>query len=246
MVSVLVGSFNILNTCTNYQGRRPYITSAIHDMNRDILGIQEVNIAGNTEIILPEIYKTEYVSQPEPLILPLPDFKIDGNALLIKHDIEILETHSLIYEGKQRAAQFIKLRKAGVVFVMANTHLDHISDETRTKQVTEFLQFSQQFKEFPMICTGDFNFIPESEPYLLMTQEFRSAYLESNGKEADRTFPTDLEGIPEYGFMAIDYIWIRGLVRAKSAQVFLRCGHESIWASDHFPVVAELEILNDN
>ena len=244
---LLIGTFNILNTYMNYEARRPYIVNTINVMNRDILGIQEVNVKGNTELQILETYQIEYAILPEPLIKPLTDFRIDGNALLIKHDIKILEKYSLLYESKQRIAQFLKLSKNGLVFVVANTHLDHLTDEARLKQVKELIDFSQQFREFPMICTGDYNFIPGSQPYLLMIQEFRSAYAEINGKEAEKTFPTDLEGVSsnECQSMALDYIWIRGPISVNIAEVFSNCGEGTIWASDHFPVIAELEILNN-
>ena len=239
-----VGSFNILNTCVNYQARRPHIISTIREMDRDVLGIQEVNFEGNTELDFQDLYKTEYVLLPAPMILPKPDFRIDGNALLIKHDIEILERHSLLYAGQQRVAQILKLRKDGVVFLMANTHLDHLTDETRLGQVSELLEFANRYREFPMICTGDYNFTPGSEPYVMMSQEFRSANVEANGKEPDITYPTELEGVfpLAWHYRCIDYIWVRGNIAVKSTEVMKKCGEGTMWASDHFPIVAELEI----
>lgn len=243
-MEIRVGTFNILNTCVNYPMRKNYIEKTIEEMDCDVLGIQEVNFEGNTELKDLEKYKTEYIILPFPMFLPVPDFRIDGNALLVKKNIRVLEKFDLFYSGKQRAAQFLKLEKAGKEFIVMNTHLDHTSDDIRTEQVKELIDFSKNFGGFPMFCTGDYNFTPTSIPYSLMSQEFTSVYLETNGKEPEITYPTPLEGVfplPQ-DFRCIDYIWTRGEIIKKRSSLIKTCGIGTQYASDHYPLTADFEI----
>ena len=241
-----IGTFNILNTCGNHPGRRPYICETIENMSCDIIGIQEVNLQGNTEIQTFPSYNFEFIQMREPLFLPIPDFRIDGNALLIKKDIEILEKHSFFYSVTSRVAQILKLRKSSTDFIVINTHLDYMSEQGRLQQIQELISFASQFNPLPILWTGDLNLIPSSPEYSLISQSFRSANVESNGKEPEKTYPTPLEWTYDTGLtpMCLDYIWMQGPVHSISCEIFQGCGKGSIWASDHYPLRANIMITS--
>ncbi|MEP6637836.1 MAG: endonuclease/exonuclease/phosphatase family protein [Chloroflexota bacterium] len=99
------------------------------------------------------------------------------------------------------------------------------------------------------ILVGDFNADPgEPSPTRLRGAGFRSAYEEANGREPAVTWPSgliapamDTDGEPE----CLDYIWLRGAVRATSARlVFDRPDPEdpTLFPSDHLVIAAKLEI----
>jgi endonuclease/exonuclease/phosphatase family metal-dependent hydrolase len=171
-------------------------------------------------------------------------FRIDGNGVLIKNDIEILEEHRLVYKNLLRVAQILKLQKQGQTFIFVNTHLDHLSELIREEQLLELLNVLKNYANYPIICTGDYNFLPEVDNYKLMSNEFKSVHFQVHGKEPQITFPTGLFGpyadIESYG--CFDYIWFRG-GKAISGEVFRDCGNQQVWASDHYPVYGEIEFI---
>ena len=192
-MNLTIGTFNILNTCINYSLRRPIILKTIEKMKCDIIGIQEVNFSGNSELKELENYNIDYVGLLTPLFVPIPDFRIDGNAVLLKKNIEIVERYRLEYSDKIRVAQILKLKKDGIEFIFANTHLDYAFDSNRENEIKEYKEFLKQFEGFPIISTGDYNITPTSVAYSMMNNDFKSAYVEANGKEPILTYPTQLD-----------------------------------------------------
>ena len=239
-----VGTFNILNTSCRYIERAPYISSSISKLDCDILGLQEVNLSGNSEILTLPGYHSSFLALPSPMLKEEPEFRIDGNMILLRDSIEILDTFNLTFSNNLRVAQFLHVRLEATEFIIGNTHLDHLSDSTRLQQVQELLAFSLQLPQLPTIITGDFNFHPNSAAYTLMTTTFHSSFREINKREAVLTFPTGLFGTytdtNKHG--AFDYIFTRGPVRCSASKVFTDCGLNTLFASDHYPVSSDLTL----
>jgi endonuclease/exonuclease/phosphatase family metal-dependent hydrolase len=84
----------------------------------------------------------------------------------------------------------------------------------------------------PLIVVGDFNDVPSGEAYKLMRQQFDDAWLDSRKDEPGFSYPADKPA------KRIDYILVRSSdsIRTKRAWIV-----ETL-ASDHVPVVADLEI----
>ena len=239
-----VATFNILNTSCRYEERMPYIIESISRLNSDIIGLQEVNIEGNSDILKTKGYNVEVVMLPKSHLSSFePNFCIDGNAILIRKNIDIIEKYELIYSNQLRAALFLKLRIENKEFIFGNTHLDHLTDARSLIQVKELLEFCKRFENIPIIITGGYNFAPYSIPYQTITEKFRSSYKEINKREAPITFPTGLLG--KYANMSEngspDYIWISENISCLNSQVFTNCGEGEVWASDHYPVYSEVE-----
>jgi endonuclease/exonuclease/phosphatase family metal-dependent hydrolase len=239
-----VGTFNILNTCIWYKDRKALIKKAVIDMDCDVIGMQEVNLDGNTEVTTYEEYEKCFAAMDEPLFLPIPEFRIDGVLLLVRKNIEVLEAHRLVYADRRRVGQVLKLRKDGVEFVVANTHLDHLTDVYREAEIRELMAFLERFSDWPCVVTGDFNFDPSSKVYEIMGSQFRSAHKEANGTEPEITYPTRLRnsGALDDEFLCLDYVWVRGKVMVEGSRRFDECGEGDMWASDHYPLYAELVI----
>jgi endonuclease/exonuclease/phosphatase family metal-dependent hydrolase len=96
---------------------------------------------------------------------------------------------------------------------------------------------------------GDFNADPAEPAYSRMVAAgFRSAFAEANGAEPAVTWPSglqapamDTDGEPD----CLDYIWLRGAVRAVDARLVFDRPHPddpSLYPSDHFGVAAHVEI----
>jgi endonuclease/exonuclease/phosphatase family metal-dependent hydrolase len=241
---VRVGSFNVLNTSCRYQQRKSLIRQAIREMQCDVIGIQEVNIEENPREFELEEYQMFTVLLPQPMLKADPSFRIDGNCLLVKKDWKVLQESRFVYSDQQRVAQILKISKNDVSFTVVNTHLDHLSDVTREIQLKELLEHLFSLELENIVCTGDFNFLPDSRPYEIISKFFTSASFKANGKEPQITFPTGLIGeyadVDEYG--CFDYIWVRGNVSVNSCMVFRSCGGGDLWASDHYPLYTDLTL----
>ena len=241
-MEIRVGTFNVLNTSCRYLERKPWIRQSIELMDCDILGVHEVNKDVISDLFDPLKYNLHTVDLPSPMQKDEPEFKIDGNSFIIKKDIQVLSSKSLTFSNNLRVAQILHVCKNQKEFIIANTHLDHLSDLVREQQLGELLSSLKLESIQTQIITGDFNFIPESKPYDLISPSFQSSHKQHHKKEAVLTFPTGLLGdyadVNMYG--CFDYIWIRGGVKAKYVEVLRECGQGSIWASDHYPVFADL------
>jgi endonuclease/exonuclease/phosphatase family metal-dependent hydrolase len=138
---------------------------------------------------------------------------------------------------------------------MLQTHLDHISEDVRLKQLDTVLRFCQEFRK-PHILMGDFNALtredytddewqelveerrcrrwelPEHKVTSVMKESgYRDAWLESGNCEKRRTAHVSN---PKYG---IDYFWLSSDWPTGSVQC---CQIIQDMASDHFPVLLEV------
>jgi endonuclease/exonuclease/phosphatase family metal-dependent hydrolase len=160
-----------------------------------------------------------------------------------------------------RSAQWIRFHDltSGVEFVHANTHLDHRSEQARfegSRLIIERLARlgggAQPGTAVPQIVTGDFNDVPGSRTYRLWTEaEFRDAHVEA-GCSSDPAESYTNHGWRGYPFargddtpQRIDWIMVRdgAGVRAqvRSCEI-IHDGGPVVWPSDHFPVVAAVEL----
>ncbi len=143
-----------------------------------------------------------------------------------------------------RVCTFAKLQNkiSGEVYVHMNTHLDHMGPEARTKGLQLVLDYAEKFNE-PTVLTGDFNFPEGCELYEQMT----------SGKFIDSKYATD-NRMDHYTFNAffpymnredeleiIDFVNVTKDIKVNSYKV-ITDKPDGKFPSDHFPVVAEIEI----
>jgi endonuclease/exonuclease/phosphatase family metal-dependent hydrolase len=134
-------------------------------------------------------------------------------------------------------------RKTGENFWAFNTHFDHMGVEARKNSAILILQKIKSLNtdNLPVVLTGDFNAGPESEPVQQIKTIFRDA-IEANksmNMAPDGTFNAFNSEKPAteridfiftgFGFQALNYF----VIREK---------REGRFASDHFPVIAEIKV----
>ncbi len=134
---------------------------------------------------------------------------------------------------------------SGRKFWVFNTHFDHIGVLARRNSALLILQQIETLNKaaFPVILMGDFNGDPESEPIKIITGKLNDA------EHADKSMTMEPGGTFN-GFDAtkpaterIDFIFAGYGAKAINYQV-IRESHNGKFASDHFPVLAEIN-LND-
>ena len=129
----------------------------------------------------------------------------------------------------------------GRKFWVFNTHFDHIGVEARKNSATLILEHIKTLNKngYPVILTGDFNSGPESEPVKIITRQFQDS------KSSDKSMTMEPDGTFN-GFDAtkpaterIDFIFT-GYGAIAGKYYVIRESRDGRYASDHFPVVAEI------
>lgn len=159
-----------------------------------------------------------------------------GQAILSKSPLPELRVHWL--PGKpdreRRIAGAISLEWNDQSLVLVTTHLHHNQNELRLEQAKHLVEIFRNTPEYrdPLILLGgDMNAVPSSNPIQVLSQSF------GNAASSDKDSPTFPVSKPE---RQLDYIFFApsDRFRIRSWKVI----DERI-ASDHLPVVAELEII---
>lgn len=133
----------------------------------------------------------------------------------------------------------LKERGSGKELRVWNTHLDHMGQVAREKQVDMILQASAVFPEaLPQFLTGDFN-ADADNPAIKLVQSggWTDAYAAAHGAQDS--------GFTYHGFLGpkfaeqkkhlkrIDWIWCRGPVKVRAAEV-IRESRNDHYPSDHY------------
>ena len=121
-------------------------------------------------------------------------------------------------------------------FVLYNLHLESRgNDELRIGQLAEMLtEIGKNPAATPLLVAGDFNFDLSRGPAstLIAGMRIGSPHASFGGR---RTVPHSSHAKPA----AIDWILTRGALSASDPEI-----HESVTASDHFPLSLELRLLS--
>ena len=130
-------------------------------------------------------------------------------------------------------------------FMCLNTHLDHESEEARVKGIqliNEF--FSERLEQKPGILMGDLNAEPDSDEIkeIKLNTDLINSYQHLEGKQGAtyHNFSGKIEGKP------IDYIFTTPEININKSYIiidfFKNEAIEKLYPSDHYPVMAEVEI----
>jgi endonuclease/exonuclease/phosphatase family metal-dependent hydrolase len=134
-------------------------------------------------------------------------------------------------EKERRGMIRVEINIGGRLVNFVTTHLDYQYEDGRVYEARQLLQALADIKG-PLIVVGDFNDLPGAEAHKIMTSQFRDAWVESGANGEGLSYPADKPA------KRIDYIFYRisDPIRATRAWTI------NTLASDHLPVVAELEI----
>lgn len=140
-----------------------------------------------------------------------------------------------------RVATWAKLRdkKSKKVFLMVNTHFDHVGSESRLKSAELLKAKAAEIgKDLPVIITGDFNFTRDKPPYQVMMDPSPIALSDAapggNSPGTSCGFVVDARRCN-----AIDYIFHTPEWKSENYQV-IRDNDGKYYPSDHLPVMVTL------
>jgi endonuclease/exonuclease/phosphatase family metal-dependent hydrolase len=135
----------------------------------------------------------------------------------------------------------LKEKKGGTVFLIANTHFDHMGKEARLNSARMIKKFAATDPDIPVIVTGDFNAQPDEPPYQTIVEKGDYALYDS--RPASSTAGTFCNfGVNAMACKTIDYIFHSRHWKTKKYQV-IRDHDGTYYPSDHLPVMATLSVL---
>lgn len=156
-----------------------------------------------------------------------------GVAILSRFPIGAVDhrKYENLREAERRGMIRVEVNVGGKTVNFVTTHLDYQHDDGRLFETEQMLKFLQDVKG-PLIVVGDFNDEPLGAAYKLMLTRFDDAWTRSPAKSSGQSYPADKPT------KRIDYIFTRRSdhLRARRAWVV------NTLASDHIPIVAELDI----
>jgi endonuclease/exonuclease/phosphatase family metal-dependent hydrolase len=132
-------------------------------------------------------------------------------------------------------------------FFYFNTHFAHDSDSARVMSSKILLKEVEKISEgFPFVITGDFNMLPTSKGYSILTgpdesvPALRDSYLISEKKPSGPSFT--FNGFSDRpGKGRIDYIFVKNGMKVLDHRTFSK-KERGTYISDHWPVEAEVLI----
>ncbi len=201
----------------------------------DLVGLQEVDRGVRRTEGIDEIAELARMTRMDYAFGHNLDYQEGqyGVAILSKFLIQKIDHRK--YENRREAERRGMLRVevdiGGRTINFATTHLDYQRDDGRLFETEQLLRFLADLKN-PLIVVGDFNDEPTGSAYKLMLTKFEEAWIGSRAKGDGFSYPADKPS------KRIDYIFFRttGGVSAKKSWVV------KTLASDHVPVMAELEV----
>jgi endonuclease/exonuclease/phosphatase family metal-dependent hydrolase len=212
----------------------PRIAEVINKEKPDLVGLQEVDRGVQRTQRIDEIAELSKLTRMDYAFafnLPYQGGQY-GVAILSRFPIKATE-HRLyknLREAERRGFIRAEVNVHGRTLHFVTTHLDYQYDDGRIFEAQQMLAGLENVNG-PLIVVGDFNDIPAGGTYKLMRSLFADAWAERSGDDGF-SYPADKPA------KRIDYIFTRSSdpIRMKRAWVV------TTLASDHIPVVADLEL----
>lgn len=167
-----------------------------------------------------------------------------GNGILT--NLPLLTSKNLLLdmseEGEQRGLLQAEVEFEGIPVAFMATHLDHQSDINRQVAVQQIIETKKEYSGMPVIVAGDFN-APPDDGIIGQMKVYFSDVWEEAGTGSGYTIPVPASQANR----RIDYIFYAN-DKTSGTGPELRPVHVEVintGASDHLPVYAEFEIVNE-
>src|SRR5438552_14818883 len=213
----------------------PRVAGVIKDQHEDLVALQEVDRGVERTGRIDEIAELAKLTRMDYAFAFNLHYQGGQYGVAILSRFPIRATDHRLYQNTREAERrgFIRAEVSidGRVLNFVTTHLDYQYDDGRLFEAQQLLSALKDVKG-PLIVVGDFNDIPAGRAYQLMRYQFGDAWIESRGTEEGFSYPADKPA------KRIDYIFFRSTDRARTKRAWI----VNTPASDHVPVVADLEI----
>ena len=137
----------------------------------------------------------------------------------------------------------LKNRLTGDVFVHVNTHFDHVSEEARVQGALIVNRFIEEhFSDVPVVFTADMNTTDKGEAYRTMTQNLADTRLIAKDSVAYGTFHGGHDPNQKADYY-IDFVLCSDDFDVAAYRTVTK-GFNNRFTSDHFPIYADLIIMD--
>jgi len=241
----------------NWHLRKENVVRMINFYDLDIIGMQEVlvNQLDYLKTNLSE-YKTVGVGREDGKDkgeFASIFYKKDRFKVLKSGTFWLSETPDKVSKGwdadLERIATWAVFRDKNTreEFIFMNTHFDHIGNIARVESAKLLKQKSIELAgNLPLILTGDFNLVPESEGIRTLIKSDGKNTLINASSAATFTYGPNwttcgFDNRPFEERKVIDYIFLKGISNVTKYAVFSEM-LEEVFLSDHCPVFAQIEL----
>ena len=224
------------------------IAKVIKDQKPDFVGLQEVDRGVERTRRIDEIADLAKLTKMDYAFAFNLKYQGGQYGVAILSRKPILAIDHRLYKNRREAERrgFIRVevRIGAQILNFVTTHLDYQYEDGRVFEAEQMLDGLKDVKG-PLIIVGDFNDIPSGGAYKLMQQTFSDtwtrllygSWLDGSQNSSPRlgqgfTYPADKPA------KRIDYIFTRQSDRIETKRVWV----VETLASDHLPVMADLEI----
>jgi endonuclease/exonuclease/phosphatase family metal-dependent hydrolase len=211
------------------------IALVITNEHPDLVGLQEVDRGVKRTELRDEIVELAKLTGMEYAFAHNLDYQGGqyGVAILSRFPIQKVDhrKYENLREAERRGMIRVEIRVDGKLVNFVTTHLDYQYEDGRLFETQQLLKFLEPVKG-PLIVVGDFNDEPSGEACKLMLTRFEDSWIAGKVKESGRSYPADSPT------KRIDYIFTRRSDRIRVQKAWL----VTTLASDHVPVVADLEL----
>ena len=211
------------------------IADVINKQHPDLVGLQEVDRGVKRTEGRDEIAELAGLTSMSYAFAHNLDYQGGQYGVAILSRFPIKEIDHRKYENRREAERRGMIRVTfdvnGRTLNFVTTHLDYQFEDGRLFETEQMLKFLEGVKG-PLIVVGDFNDEPSGDAYKLMTTVFRDAWGAAKKNERGQSYPADKPA------KRIDYIFTRQADAFKTKKVWT----VETLASDHVPVVADLEL----
>jgi len=241
----------------NWHHRKENVVRMINFYDLDIIGMQEV-------LVTQLNYLKKHLRQYKTAGVGREDGKEKGefSPVFYKEDrfeefrsgtFWLSKTPEKVSKGwdaaLERIATWVVLRDktTGKEFIFMNTHFDHKGKQARIESAKLLKQKSIELaKGLPLILTGDFNLVPESEGIKALIEPDGKNTLVNSSSAATLNYGPDwtscgFDNRPFQERKVIDYIFVKQVKKVNKYAVFSEMLND-IFLSDHCPVFAQIEL----
>lgn len=133
----------------------------------------------------------------------------------------------------------LRNRETGFTYTHINTHLDHLLEFTRTKQVDVLLnKITELSGTYPIVCTGDFNTNEGTETYKKMTAAMDDSRIVAEKTESGKTYHNYGRGDALHT-SAIDFIFVEKGTNVAEYKIIKNMVNE-MYVSDHYGLCSDI------
>jgi endonuclease/exonuclease/phosphatase family metal-dependent hydrolase len=239
--------------------RAPWMLRQLADLQPDVIGFQEVDLRldqGNWICRRLNDLLHDAQSDHSPYVIhhiANPRENVAVEALAVMTRLPVLAHEGFDYLFRNRVAHRVRIEVDSEALDVYNTHLHHeIGPEHNAVRVRQAEQLrdwiADRSGEVLAVLVGDLNATPGTRPIRILSERMRSAYEVHHGAPPATTVSplgahSDIELRGEG--RVLDYIFVSDGVEVIDADLAFTepaPEHPSVYASDHFGLVATLEV----